>query len=221
MRARSVQEPRIIERNTIFTRPTKKENTAMRKISFLPAGFLLLGLSLGLLLSFLPDAAADDDCDKESIIPIGTAIQGNAILCVDAKGVRGKVQARALTPGDAYTIWFIYFDDPSQCFTPGQCGDPDFAGPDPLGVFGRFDSAVGPDNGKVDFSGQVRGLHLSSGSQVWLVVFGHGPANTSDNRHLARQLLTPEDPAAGAPHLGNVVDGLRGAPVAIAIFNIP
>ena len=193
----------------------------MRKLSVLPTGFLLLVLSLGLLLSFLPDAVAGDDCDKESIIPIGTTIEGEVTLCVDSKGVRAKMKAKALTPGDAYTIWFIYFDDPSQCATPGQCGDPDFAGPDPLGVFGRLDSAVGPVNGKVDFSGQVGGLRLSSGSQVWLVMFGHGPANTSDNRHLARQLLTPEDPAAGTPHLGNVVDGLRGAPVAIAIFTTP
>ena len=116
----------------------------------------------------------------------------------------------------------LYFDDPSQCATPGQCGAPtDFAGPDPLAVFGRLDSAVAPPNGKVNFSGQVRGLHLSSPSQVWFIMFDHGPASTTDNRFRARQLQTPQDPPTGTPHLGNVVDGLNQTLAAIAIFNIP
>lgn len=33
-------------------------------------------------------------------------------------------------------------------------------------------------------------------------MFGHGAADTNDKRQLARQLLTPEDPGAGVPHLG-------------------
>jgi hypothetical protein len=196
----------------------------MRKIVFLPVGFLLLLLSLG-LLSFLPNAAADDDdgCTMESIVALGTTpIEGDAFLCVDSNGVRAKLHARGLTPGDAYTIWFTYLDDPSKCATPGQCGAlEDFGNVNPVGVFGRLDSAVAPPNGKVNFSGQVRGLRLSSGSQVWLAMNGHGPANASDNRALARQLLTPEDPPLGAPQLGNFVDGPRSVSAAIAIFNIP
>jgi hypothetical protein len=66
----------------------------------------------------------------------------------------------------------------------------------------------------------VRDLRPSKGAQIWLLVFGHGPADTADRSHLARQLLTPEDPAVGAPHLGNVVDGERGRPAAVAVFTI-
>jgi hypothetical protein len=90
--------------------PEAGQEGAMRKIAFLPVGFLLLLLSLG-LLSFLPDAAAGDDdgCDKEAIVALGdTPIQGNAFLCIDSHSVRAKLHANGLTSGDAYTIWFIY-----------------------------------------------------------------------------------------------------------------
>ena len=206
----------------------------MRTIASLPVGVLVLLLSLG-LFSFLPDAAAGDDdgCAKESIMALGdTSIQGDAFLCIDPQGVRAELHVRALTPGDAYTVWFFYIDDPSQCATPGQCAPGDGAPPgqcegpldlrgfNPLVVLGRLDSAVAPRN-KVNFAGRVRGLRLSSGSQVWLFIAGHGEAHASDNRARARQLLTPEDPSLGAPQLGNCVDGSRTVEAALAIFNIP
>jgi hypothetical protein len=188
-------------------------------------GFLLMILGVGLWLP-LPTVTADDGCKfpmKTSLTDLGPGVEGKATLCVDAKGVSGTMQTKHLQPGDAYTVWFSYLDDPAQCVGggPGVCGDADFGGDNPLGVFGRFDSAVAPGNGKVDFEGRVRGLQLSSGSQVQLLMFGHGPADENDGRHLARQLLTPEDPGAGAPHLGNIVDGPGFTPTAVAVFNIP
>ena len=48
-------------------------------------------------------------------------------------------------------------------------------------------------------------------------MFGHGAADLEDRTHLARQLLTPEDPLAGKPHLGNDVDGPLGTPVAVSV----
>jgi hypothetical protein len=59
---------------------------------------------------------------------------------------------------------------------------------------------------------------VSSGSQVWMLMFGHLAADFNDRRQLARQLLTPEDPGAGFPHLGVAA---RGYPAAIAIYEIP
>jgi hypothetical protein len=32
--------------------------------------------------------------------------------------------------------------------------------------------------------------------------------------------VVPEDPFAGTPHLGNTVDGLLGAPAAVAVFMV-
>jgi len=215
-------------------RPEAGQGRVRSKSACLPVGVLLLVLSLG-LPSFLPNAVADDvdGCTKESLVALGdTPMRGEAFLCIDPHGVRAELHVRALTPGDAYTVWFFYIDDPSQCATPGQCGPGDAAPPgqcegpldlrgfNPVEVVGRLDSAVAPRS-KVNFAGRVRGLRLSSGSQVWLFIAAHGKAETSDNRARARQLLTPEDPALGAPQLGNCVDGVGPMSAALAIFNIP
>lgn len=197
----------------------------MRRILSAPVSWILL-LSLGMLPS-LNEATASTDCDKQALIPLEAPIEGTATLCVKAEGgVRVRVKARQLTSGNAYTLWFAYIDNPSLCSGgPGVCGPVDFGAGDPeanpLGVFGRLDSTVADENGKEDFSGRVGGLRLSSGSQVWLILYSHGPAVTDDNRSRARQLLTPEDPDAGMPGLGNVVDGPGFSPNAIAIFEIP
>ena len=70
------------------------------------------------------------------------------------------------------------------------------------------------------FSTSIAGFQLSHGSRVILILFDHGPANP-DNRRRARQLLTPEDPAFGAPGLGVVADGALGQFSAVAAVNIP
>jgi len=187
---------------------------------------LLLLLGLGMLHP-PAEAAADSDCTKQALVPLsGAAVQGNATLCVNTEGVYAKIKTKQLTSGNAYTLWFAYIDKASLCSGgPGVCGPADFGVDDPtanpLGVFGRLDSTVADKNGKEIFSGRIGGLRFSSGSQVWLLLYSHGPADTSDNRSRARQLLTPEDPAAGPPNLGNVVDGPGSTPNAIAVFNIP
>jgi hypothetical protein len=186
---------------------------------------LLLIIGLGLLFPWTEALASEGECHrkiKETVIPLEEPdIAGKATLCINRTGVSGSMEVEHLQPGNAYTVWFSYIDDLSPCVgaeDPGACL---FGGDKPLGVFGRYDSAIGPADGEEEFAGRVRGLRLSSGSQVQLVLFGHGPADTTDHSHLARQLLTPEDPGAGAPHLGNVVDGPLGKLAAIAIFNIP
>lgn len=186
---------------------------------------LLLGLGLRYPLA---EATADSQCDKQSVTPpMGVEAQSVATLCADRKGVRAKIKAKRLTPGNAYTFWFAYVDNPALCVGggPGVCTPEDFGAgnpmANPLGVFGRLDSTVAHKNGKALFSGRIGGLRLSSGSLVLLILYSHGPADTSDNRSRARQLLTPEDPPAGMPGLGNVVDGPGFTPNAIAVFNIP
>jgi hypothetical protein len=211
--------------------PEAGQGGVRRKIACRPVGVLLLVLSLG-LCSFLPDAVAGDDhgCRKASLMALGTTpIHGDTFLCIDEEGVRARLYAKGLEKRNAYTIWFSYIDQRSKCAEPDLCGPDAFvpADPadlptfDPLGVVGRLDSAVAPRNGKVTFAGRVRGLHLSSGSQVQLFMLGHGEAHASDHRARARQLLTAEEPALGAPNLGNFVDGSKALPAAVAIFNIP
>lgn len=184
----------------------------------------LLTAALGLLAP--PGAIANDgECQRRlraAVAPLMEPdVAGRARLCIGRDGVSGRMEVEHLKRRNAYTVWFAYIDDPSQCATPFACSDADFGAVKPLGVFGRFDSVVAGADGEEEFEGRVRGMRLRRGSQVWLLVFGHGPADLADRSHLARQLLTPEDPAAGAPHLGNMIDGPLGIPAAIAVFTIP
>ncbi|MEM7294764.1 MAG: hypothetical protein AAF420_15395 [Pseudomonadota bacterium] len=158
-------------------------------------------------------------------------VTGRARLCADGAGLHSKLRLRHLIPGNAYTVWWVYIDDPSKCtgdssgtggasLTGGKshCEISDFMGDKPLGIFGRMSSGIAPRNGRLGLYGSLGGMQPSNGSEVWLWVFTHGPANTADGDALARQLLTPEDPNAGAPHLGNLIDEQRGFPAATMVF---
>lgn len=184
----------------------------MKNFRPITIGIFLLGL--GLLYPFAQAVALD--CNglllESPINQLGeSGVGGTARLCIDDNGVRGEVAAAHLNAGDAYTTWFVYIDDPSAPNT-----DPD----NPQAVLGRFDSGV-PDSDEFTFRGKVRGLYPSSGSVVRIPIFGHGPACDNDNRYRARQLLTPQEPGLGAPHLGTMVDGTQGKSVGVAVFNIP
>lgn len=160
------------------------------------------------------------NCTKQDVIGLdpNTPATGSSTFCAVRGGLKAQVHLADLVPGHAYTAWWIYFDDPSTCAVPYECGPPDFFGDDPQAVLGRMSSGVANSNGRVNFSGGVPGMMPTPGSQVWLFTFGHGPAAYGDGKRLARQLMTPEDPGLGAPHLGNWVDGLLGYPVALNIF---
>jgi hypothetical protein len=84
-----------------------------------------------------------------------------------------------------------------------------------------MDGAIAGASGRLHFTGNFRDLRFSHGSMVWIIMFEHGPASTTDNRFLARQLLTPQLPVLGAPGLGAPADGNVGHGVALAVFNIP
>jgi hypothetical protein len=149
-----------------------------------------------------------------------STIHGTARLCVDGLGVRAAITAKGLAPGDAYTVWFIYFDQPRAC-TASPCAVPDVVGDDPPGVLARMDGLIAGGAGEAKFSGLFRGLRLSAGAEIHLPIVGHGPAGASDNRVLARQLLPPQVSVLGAPGPGAAADGDVGHPVAVAIFTIP
>jgi len=196
------------------------------------------GAVLYAALLWLPAGAVYADADGcvrqpavDSFAEPGTS--GHGTLCVLADRLQSQIALANLVPGNAYTVWWTYLDDPTQCtgdatgtggasLTGGEsgCELADFGGAKPLGLFGRMASGIAPRNGRLNLSGEVGGMQPSSGSEVWFWVFTHGPANYADGAALARQLLTPEDPAAGAPHLGNTIDGQRGFPAATVVFAI-
>jgi hypothetical protein len=193
---------------------------------------LAVFFTLALGLAYIPVAAAAD-CDQLLKTAVSdphqtSGITGSAELCIERNHARVSERTENLTSGNAYTLWFAYIDDPTQCGnyaggTPGVCADPDAVLPtaSPTVVFGRMDGAIAGASGRLHFSGHFRDLRFSHGSTVWIIMFEHGPASTTDNRFLARQLLTPQLPVLGAPGLGAPADGDVGHGVALAVFNIP
>lgn len=177
---------------------------------------------------------ADDLCAKVPVTQLGNSgATGHAVLCVNDDGVQTSMRISNLISGNAYTVWFVYFDNPAACassgFTgPGQpCGSADLTTPvpdalhpslAPAGVFGRMDSAVADEDGRARFSAKMQDFKVSKGSLIWLVIFTHGPAST-DNHARALQLLTPETPGLGAPGLGLLAR--KGFGAGVAAFNIP
>ena len=178
-------------------------------------------ISVGVLNNFLPYSGLDTryGCDRQDLVGFGNEVSGATRMCEWFGSLRAQMYATALNPGEAYTVWWVYFDDVQACQTPGECGLPDFEGENPLAVFGRMDGTVARASGNDVFYGSLRSFEPSPGSQIWLLMFGHGEVDHLDNRHKARQLLTPEDPNAGTPHLGNAIDGGLGFPVAVSIFD--
>ncbi len=174
----------------------------------------------------------------------GRALSGRGFVCATPYGLWSSMNVRGLTAGNAYTVWWVYVDDPGSCAnTPlpspevvpfpeppgyaGPCGLADFFTADPSGdflnplaVFGRMDSVVAKTRRRTRFAGDLRSFVPSPGSQVWMFIFGHGPADQSDKRQLARQLLTPEDPGTGAPHLG-IEGSPYGYPAGVVVIDIP
>jgi len=185
----------------------------------------LIFISSVYLLQFPAEAIAREHCDLRLRAPVndesGSGIAGKATVCAGDDGVAVRVNVEHLTPGFAYTVWFVYFDQPSACQTPNNCQPIDTLGTNPIGVFGRFDSVVADESGEADFSNALRDFRLSSGSHVHMAIFTHGLASENDNRFRARQLLTPQRPPLGAPGLGAPADGIVGQLAAAAIFVVP
>jgi hypothetical protein len=177
------------------------------------------------LTSSTPRIMASNTCGAQEHQPVqsenGSTVSGHAVLLVDNSGAHALMHAENLTPGVAYTVWYVYFDDTSRCLTPHHCGPPDLIMPasNPEGVFGRMDNAVAGDEGELTFHATLRDFTISPGSAVHLALFAHGPASTTDNQERARQLLTPQTPVLGTPGLG--VGARKGFLVGAAMFDIP
>lgn len=213
---------------------------------------LLLGLQL--LSADNAHAGESQNCDSQPLTSFweqdiaGNELSGQGTLCNTPGGTRSRVSVRGLSPGNAYTVWWVYIDDAASCvnfpLTPenspvpfdepigyaGRCGLADFFTEDidemgetflnPIAVFGRLDSVVAGAGRNTRFNDHLRSFNPSSGSQMWVFIVGHGPADESDKRQLARQLLTPEDPSSGVPHVG-IADRPFGYPAGVVVFAIP
>jgi hypothetical protein len=191
----------------------------VKKIKLFLVSSSLLIVSAAVLCSFTSVQAG---CQQQPLGALAETVNGSGFLCSLPGDVTAGLVVSGLTPGNAYTFWFIYIPDgttcgadQATCFGASATGGQQNAVP--AEAFGRLSDVIAPRNGKAILFGDVPGLRLSKGSQVWLLLKGHGPAN-SDNLARARQLLTPEDPTVGAPNLG-IIGGNAADNSGLAVFN--
>ena len=124
-----------------------------------------------------------------------------------------------LKQGNAYTVWFVYIEQPALCEHPGIYDSAsDYVANDPVGVLGRMDSPVVARSGHLRFSGTFL-VCGCPGSQVQIILIGHGLASTNTLSR-ARQLLTPQDPGLGSA-LGAPIAGPAGVGKGISVFTAP
>lgn len=119
--------------------------------------------------------------------PNGAVIPGaSARLTRGESGVNAWLQTNSLTPGNAYTLWVVVFNDPSECIVPNECRLADVAENDPaVGVDLLIGSGlVAGASGRATFTGRVnvgdagmRGVGLLDAfePEIHLIVRTHGP----------------------------------------------
>jgi hypothetical protein len=94
----------------------------------------LAGLALSLMTLCTFSTAKAEECEGTTLTASlmtlnNSGVTGTAKLCISEGGVHTRITANNLTPGNPYTVWFVYFDDPSKCLTPGHCTSADTVTP--------------------------------------------------------------------------------------------
>ena len=130
------------------------------------------------------------------INPILGIVTGTSTLHRNSSGITVNYKTTGLTPGYAYTIWWVIWNNPQNCSTPGECGDPDFGNAEAVGVdvlyaaghvvgksgVGNFSARLNVDDDSQsinDLFGLPAAGGLQSGNtysaEVHLVLRSHGP----------------------------------------------
>lgn len=120
-------------------------------------------------------------------------VDGSSTLVRTSTNVAMTINMRGLTPGNAYTNWWINFNNPDQCVTPCACGLDDFGPPfndnADIGV-SWADGRVADSHGQAqfaasatygvlpDFNGDNQPIPtaIKEGAEIHLIVRSHGKA---------------------------------------------
>lgn len=119
--------------------------------------------------------------------PAGPVIPGaSAWIARSQGGVNVRLQTHGLTPGHAYSLWIVPFNNPENCIVANACVLADALANDPavaVDLISGTGQVVG-GSGKATFAARVkvgdlgiRGIGLLDvfGSEIHLVVRDHGP----------------------------------------------
>ena len=71
----------------------------------------------------LPDQAAYAATATMQAFPSGAPLSGSSSLLRTSSGVSMTLHAEGLTGGNAYTVWFVAFNEPSACVGPCDVSD--------------------------------------------------------------------------------------------------
>ncbi len=100
------------ESGSVGTTKSKEEGKVVKKIKLFLVSSSLLIVSAAVLCSFTSVQAG---CQQQPLAALAETVQGNGFLCSLPGDVGAGLEVSGLTPGDAYTFWFIYIPDGTTC----------------------------------------------------------------------------------------------------------
>ena len=136
------------------------------------ASVLLLSLFLAACQVALPDPALTEPAAKSESAPASSAdepvvstanvhlfpatgdndVEGAmSTLERTADGIMLEIETVDLTPGEAYTLWWVIFNKPEAC-SDGQCMGPDLSAPATVSMVGYAAGAIADEDGRVNFT---------------------------------------------------------------------
>jgi len=189
--------------------------SALMLVGALVAGTILKGAS--------PETPEGETiCLEERVVPVaGVAIRGLGRVCIGEAGANPEVKLTGLQAGNLYTTWLAYSDrvlTPRATRNGGSAQLPGI----PPGAPGRMGGIVADQTGSAQLGSEYQGLHLTSGSELQILIVDHGKPHADDPRARAAQVISWQslwwdDPSPGtrtpddnARLVGYVVFRLRG-----------
>jgi hypothetical protein len=160
-------------------------------------------------------------CYDTPVAPVGrSGVSGAAVLCISNTGVYPSIRAKGLTPGSTYSVWYLYLDRPPTC-PPEGCVTGDLFGLDTAGSVGWLATQPAGPDGEASFVGLFRDLSPPHGSQLTLLIVGHGTADTAPAPGRPSQQATALTPEAATVTPGLAITDDPSPVIARAIFRLP
>ncbi|MEN8125994.1 MAG: hypothetical protein ABFR32_12800 [Bacteroidota bacterium] len=178
--------------------------TIKKNLTFILTGFFIFIFSscedsIDLQNDEIDNIAQSKSVNSKNTVPafspiVGLDPNGTSTLHRNENGITVNFKTDGLTPGYAYTLWWVIWNNPENCTVPGACTDADFANADLVNVEVLFAAGhVVGNNGIGNFSAHLNlnddsesinalfglpsagGLLNAQKAEVHLVLRSHGP----------------------------------------------
>lgn len=161
---------------------------------------LLAALAAGLVAASAQASPAQRSTSPVVAVPTFAPIEGaSSTLVRTGSGISATFHTRALPAGEAFTVWFVVFNNPDACRAPimdlSRCGEADLLNPAAMGGAFTAGGHVVGSGGPVTIAGSLRvgdmrkaltfgpeappafpnALTNPRGAEVVLVLLRHGP----------------------------------------------